>query len=268
MGSIDRIHEQGSLELTGQGSDLALMGRGYFMVDDGGRNLYTRNGAFTFNALGTLVDAGGRTVLGQTAGPDGSFGPLSEYGAITLPLGMKEEAQATRQVRFRSNLDADASESVASLLPGNTANASTVSGMAADGVGGTLTVTVTNTLARGTQATPRSAADLSQPLSTWITDPAQLDGLTSTRTEYRSQKFQYAARRHNQRNQNPLARGRHHKRGALRVLSRNRPHDAPLPPRPARHDGPLSQRDPREIILSMERPRGGPLVDPHLPRPK
>lgn len=183
VGSIDRIHEQGSLELTGQTTDLALMGRGYFMVEDGGRNLYTRNGAFQFNALGTLVDAAGRAVQGQTASATGTFGSLSEYGSITLPLGMKQEAQATRVVRFRSNLDADASESTATLAAGNTANAGAVSGTTLDGVGGTLTVTVDNTLARGQQTTARVAADLDLPLSTWLSDPALLDGINSTRTE-------------------------------------------------------------------------------------
>ncbi len=62
---------QGPLVQTGRSLDLALTGKGLFVVEDpaapGGR-LYTRNGVFRTNAARQLVDAAGRLVQGD-AGP-------------------------------------------------------------------------------------------------------------------------------------------------------------------------------------------------------
>jgi flagellar basal-body rod protein FlgF len=65
----------GAYEPTGNSLDFALQGRGFFVVSDGTTESYTRNGHFERNAAGQLVDALGRTVMG-------------EGGAITLPHGI------------------------------------------------------------------------------------------------------------------------------------------------------------------------------------
>ncbi len=174
VGSVDRMHEQGNLELTGQVTDLALMGDGWFMLDEGGRNVYTRNGAFQFNALGTLVDQAGRSVLGLSADENGGFPALSEAGAITLPQGLKEDPLATSSVSFRSNLDADATSSVASLLDGG-AGISSVEGSAVDGIGGVTTVEIVATPAGSTfeqlvSDTLVAESSLSTQLSSSLTD--------------------------------------------------------------------------------------------------
>lgn len=49
---------QGDLRQTGNATDLALNGSGYFVLrDDAGNSFYTRSGQFTFNADGLLVDS-------------------------------------------------------------------------------------------------------------------------------------------------------------------------------------------------------------------
>jgi len=59
----------GPVVTTGNTFDLALTGPGMFAVQDAdGREAYTRAGDFSLRADGTLVDRGGRTVLGG-AGP-------------------------------------------------------------------------------------------------------------------------------------------------------------------------------------------------------
>jgi flagellar basal-body rod protein FlgF len=65
----------GAFNPTGSSFDLALQGKGFFVVSDGNSEYYTRNGHFERNSAGQLVDSLGRTVMG-------------EGGAITVPQGL------------------------------------------------------------------------------------------------------------------------------------------------------------------------------------
>src|ERR1700690_2562314 len=64
----------GSLQTTGNDTDLALDGSGFFVVNTEGGIRYTRNGNFSLNASRQLVDSKGNLVQGQD-------------GPIQLPLG-------------------------------------------------------------------------------------------------------------------------------------------------------------------------------------
>jgi flagellar basal-body rod protein FlgF len=55
----------GSIESTGRDLDVALEGRGFFVVDTPGGPRYTRNGQFSRRADGTLVTADGYEVQGD-----------------------------------------------------------------------------------------------------------------------------------------------------------------------------------------------------------
>jgi flagellar basal-body rod protein FlgF len=59
---------QGSIAQTGRGLDLALYGKGFFVIETPEGPLYTRNGMFHTSQTGQIVDAEGRTVAGE-AGP-------------------------------------------------------------------------------------------------------------------------------------------------------------------------------------------------------
>jgi len=54
----------GSLDPTGNPLDLAVQGRGFFVVETPGGMRYTRNGNFTLTKEGTLVTAQGNPVMG------------------------------------------------------------------------------------------------------------------------------------------------------------------------------------------------------------
>ncbi len=56
---------QGALTRTGQPLDLALKGKGFFVIETTQGPRYTRNGAFRTNQEGQLVDPLGRTVAGE-----------------------------------------------------------------------------------------------------------------------------------------------------------------------------------------------------------
>ena len=53
---VDTNFSQGSLQITGLDLDLALDGQGFFTLDDGNKNVFTRVGAFTLDEAGFLVD--------------------------------------------------------------------------------------------------------------------------------------------------------------------------------------------------------------------
>lgn len=63
LATIDTIHEGGSTSFTGRTLDLAIEGDGYFRVQDGNGELYTRAGNFYLDRDGVLVDGEGRKVL-------------------------------------------------------------------------------------------------------------------------------------------------------------------------------------------------------------
>lgn len=56
INSIDRNWNQGTFERTGITTDLALQGQGMFILKSNGQQLYSRAGAFIFDADGKLVN--------------------------------------------------------------------------------------------------------------------------------------------------------------------------------------------------------------------
>ena len=81
--SIDTNLGQGGLELTGQTTDLAIQGDGFFILSDGEKEYYTRAGNFTFDADGNLVAPGtGLIVQGRMADSNGEI----SSGATILSL--------------------------------------------------------------------------------------------------------------------------------------------------------------------------------------
>jgi flagellar basal-body rod protein FlgF len=56
---------EGALQQTGGALDLAIRGNGFFVVDTPQGERYTRNGAFTLNEKGELVNTQGHRVRGQ-----------------------------------------------------------------------------------------------------------------------------------------------------------------------------------------------------------
>ncbi len=65
-GALD--FSQGDIVETGRRLDFAIYGKGFFVVETPGGQLYTRNGVFHINQNGQIVDSDGRIIAGQ-AGP-------------------------------------------------------------------------------------------------------------------------------------------------------------------------------------------------------
>lgn len=135
--SIDTLFTQGSLETTGNPTDLSIAGDGFFVMRHGDENLYTRDGSFAVDATGTLVDPNsGFAVQGRMADASGNIMSATPVTNIVLPIGSLFPARATSAASLTGNLDASAETGKIPFI-GDTANA-TFSG----NLGATGTVTV------------------------------------------------------------------------------------------------------------------------------
>lgn len=123
LADIGRDFGQGALNNTGRTFDLALNGKGFFVVTDGVRNLYTRVGTFGLDGDSRLVDQ--RTGF-LVQDPSGS--------AITIDTNQVLPPQPTGNVAFSGNLPAEVTGPLAQEL-------TTTSGLS-EGTAAQLTGTV------------------------------------------------------------------------------------------------------------------------------
>lgn len=107
VAGISTNFTQGSAQATGRASDLMISGDGFFVVNAGGETLYSRAGAFDFDAQGRLVTPNGAFVMGWNA-TNGVVNQGAALQNITLPRGAVAPAVATTNVRFTGNLPDDA----------------------------------------------------------------------------------------------------------------------------------------------------------------
>ena len=120
MARTQQIFAQGSLQNTGQPTDLALSGDGFFVVrgavDGGEGNYFTRAGQFTLQKDGKVVNPQGLVLQGYPAGPGGTFGAsLSDVQLPTASLAPK----ATTTLTVTANLDASTVPMAAAWDPQN-----------------------------------------------------------------------------------------------------------------------------------------------------
>ena len=129
MARTQQIFAQGTLQTTGQATDLALSGDGFFVVKGsvGGANgeFYTRDGQLSVRNDGTLANGAGMAVQGYKASPDGSFS--SSLSDIALPSAALPP-HATGKMTVTANLDANSKPPAGAWdpqNPGTTSNLST-----------------------------------------------------------------------------------------------------------------------------------------------
>ncbi|MEX0745797.1 MAG: flagellar hook-basal body complex protein [Phycisphaeraceae bacterium] len=100
-----RDFSDGALQPTGNSTDMAMEGNGFFIVNAGGELRYTRAGNFTLDRDFNLVNPNGALVQGY--GVDENFN--IQEGAlenVNIPLGAMTLAEATQSARFSGNLNA------------------------------------------------------------------------------------------------------------------------------------------------------------------
>lgn len=103
--SVSEVQTQfgaGSFETTGNSTDVAIDGDGFFMVNNkDNATFYTRAGAFRLNATGLLVDTNGFKVQGQDIINGVPSGPLKD---INLQ-GVQSNPQVTTTFSLSANLN-------------------------------------------------------------------------------------------------------------------------------------------------------------------
>jgi flagellar hook protein FlgE len=98
---------QGSLQTTGNATDLAIQGNGFFVINAGGTQQLTRAGNFQLSSTGLLETTDGYAVQGYPA-INGQASANGALGAITLPIGSTQVAKATTGFGMGMNLDSNA----------------------------------------------------------------------------------------------------------------------------------------------------------------
>ena len=137
VGSINSIFSQGASQTTGQQTDLAIQGSGFFAIQQGTQQLFTRDGSFNFDSTGNLVTSTGAKVMGWAANAAGVVNTNNPIQPLNIPIGQVLPSQPTTTVQMGGNLDAGAT-------PGTVVNKS-ISVYDSIGNAHTLNVTFTNT---------------------------------------------------------------------------------------------------------------------------
>lgn len=105
IAGTQRNFNNGSLQTTGDQRDLAVEGDGFFVVNRGDQQYYTRAGAFRQNSTNDLVTISGERVMGY--GVDNQFKiAQGTLVPLNLPVGELRLAEPTKNVRFSGNLNA------------------------------------------------------------------------------------------------------------------------------------------------------------------
>ena len=105
VAGTQRNFTTGSISPTGDPRDLAIDGNGFFIVNRGSQQLYTRAGSFRQDANNDLVVAtSGERVQGYAV--DSNFNIIpGNLTNINIPVGTLTLAEATQNVRMAGNLN-------------------------------------------------------------------------------------------------------------------------------------------------------------------
>lgn len=106
IASIDTLFTRGGAQRTDNPTDLSIDGNGFFIVSNGGANLYTRAGNFSFDSQGDLVTPDGYKVLGWMSNDGKTVN--SDTGNL-VPISLKNwssiDPLSTTQLEIGGNLN-------------------------------------------------------------------------------------------------------------------------------------------------------------------
>ncbi len=96
---------QGSINSTGNATDVALNGSGFFVVGNGSGGFeYSRAGNFSLDSNGDLVTSNGLNVMGYPA-VNGVVNTNAPLAPVNVPVGTVQEPKATTTMNMTANLD-------------------------------------------------------------------------------------------------------------------------------------------------------------------
>ncbi len=101
--TIGTVMSQGSLQRTGNNTDMAISGEGFFVLNDSSGNIvFTRAGDFTLDSVGNLINALGMNVRGVVGNASSDSGDATDPGTsaptsiadITIPTTFVSQSPA------------------------------------------------------------------------------------------------------------------------------------------------------------------------------
>ncbi|MGG1273278.1 flagellar basal body rod protein FlgG [Priestia aryabhattai] len=144
IGTIDTVQTAGSIQSTGRPLDLAISGDGYFVVNDGTSDYYTRAGNFYLDKDGYLVTGDGLFVKSTSTNDNGrikidpttaksySIGSNGTVNIVGLNGNMLPNPQTIKLAKFANN---EGLQKAGGNLFTNTPNAGLVTTPANSGTG-------------------------------------------------------------------------------------------------------------------------------------
>jgi flagellar hook protein FlgE len=111
LSSIENLMGQGNLKSTGRPTDVAILGDGFFVISDGAKIAFTRDGVFQLDGRNRLVSASnGMRLLGWLANPvTGEIDATADIDPTTeilIPVGTRLAARQTAGAIYQGNLNA------------------------------------------------------------------------------------------------------------------------------------------------------------------
>jgi flagellar hook protein FlgE len=106
VASIQTDFTNGSPTSNGISTDVALQGNGFFVVNHGGAQEFTRDGDFSTSQNGNLVTQNGLELMGYPA-VNGVVNTSAPLAAINIPVGAVEQPKATTTLSMPTNLDSN-----------------------------------------------------------------------------------------------------------------------------------------------------------------
>ncbi len=104
VGATQRIMTQGSLQATGVDTDIAIVGEGFFRVQQyDGSWAYTRDGSFKIDSTGQLVTANGHRVIPEIIMPEGfqiETLSISDSGVVNVKVNGETEPVQVGQLEL------------------------------------------------------------------------------------------------------------------------------------------------------------------------
>jgi flagellar hook protein FlgE len=98
----------GGSQRTDNPFDIMIEGEGFFIVNDGSGNVFTKAGNFTVDANGTLCNSNGYAVMGWQVDPNDPRKAVADTVSelrVMAPENLYVEPEPTRNVYFTGNID-------------------------------------------------------------------------------------------------------------------------------------------------------------------
>ncbi len=99
---VNQLFTQGNISATGNNLDLTIDGKGFFILDDGGKTQYTRAGIFGLDSSSALVANSGAKIQGYSASNAGVLS--TNISDLTLHQSALQPRQTT-EIILAANLD-------------------------------------------------------------------------------------------------------------------------------------------------------------------